>query len=88
VFPHDVQANTKVFDARAFGARATRMVDGDLQPAWTNVVLVADEPVKRPDTATRDQLMISCLVGVLGGGNATGADAGLIPGFGSQRLPV
>ena len=46
---------------------ATEYTNGNTQLEWTNVQLVADDPVKGLGIATRDQLMITRLGEILGG---------------------
>lgn len=46
---------------------ANRFANGDAQMEWTTVQLVADDPAKGLGAATRDQLMITRLGGILGG---------------------
>ncbi len=46
---------------------ATEYTNGSTQLEWTNVQLVADDPVKGLGIATRDQLMITRLGEILGG---------------------
>ena len=50
-----------------FRSSAEHYRDGALAMEWTDVQLVADDPIKGLGTATRDQLMISRLGAILGG---------------------
>lgn len=46
---------------------ARAAIEGGVQPEWTDVRLVADDPVKGEGRAAEDQLMISRLADLLGG---------------------
>ena len=57
-------------DAAAFlqmeGSGASNLVEHDVNPEWVAVKLVVDDPVKGLGAATRDQLMITRLMSLLG----------------------
>ncbi|MCK8482916.1 phospholipase D family protein [Aliiroseovarius sp. S2029] len=63
----DVQGSdeAKVFQAQT-DASAQRFAQGNAALEWTDVQLVADDPVKSQGVATRDQLMITRLGSIMG----------------------
>src|SRR5690606_35127694 len=57
--------------ARTFAGQvessAARFRNGEVRPELTTVQLIADDPIKGQGKASRDQLMITRLEGILGG---------------------
>lgn len=58
--------NQAVEDLVATRASTARFLNGEIQPEWTTVQVVADDPVKGTGQASEDQLMITRLGEILG----------------------
>ena len=59
-------AHARVFLDAARGALVRRLIEDEAEVEWTEVQVVADDPVKGEGRARRDQLMIVRLGGILG----------------------
>lgn len=58
--------NQAIEDLVATRASTERFLSGEIQPEWTTVQVVADDPVKGTGQASEDQLMITRLAEILG----------------------